>query len=228
MKATSQDLLSDLAIRFPAASRLFHDAGLDFCCGGQRPLSEACQKAGLDADAILKALNTEEETQERWDETALPVLMDHILTHYHDAHRKEIPELIAMASKVEKVHGDKESCPKGLASHLSFMEQSLDSHMMKEEQVLFPMIRAGQGAMATMPVRVMTEEHDDHAANLKILRELATNYEPPAEACTTWRALYLRLNTFERDVMEHVHLENNVLFPRALRESPSQSAGFPC
>ena len=97
------------------------------------------------------------------------------------------------------------------------MAEALEEHMQKEEQVLFPMIRGGRGRMARMPVQVLEEEHRDHAQNLARMRELAGDFDPPAEACGTWRALYLGLHELEAEIMQHVHLENHVLFPRALR-----------
>ena len=143
-------------------------------------------------------------------------LIDHILTRFHEDHRAEVPRLLAMARKVEEVHGDKPACPTGLAAHLEHMNEELELHMQKEEEVLFPLLRAGRGRMAQMPIHVMEEEHEEHARNLARMRELAHGFVPPDEACNTWRALYLGLEELERDVMEHVHLENNVLFPRAL------------
>jgi regulator of cell morphogenesis and NO signaling len=97
------------------------------------------------------------------------------------------------------------------------MRDELESHMQKEEHVLFPLILAGRGALAAAPIRVMEREHEDHGRNLERLRELAHDFAPPLDACGTWRALYLGLEELEREIMEHIHLENHVLFPRALR-----------
>jgi regulator of cell morphogenesis and NO signaling len=212
--------LADLAVTRAGASRVFHRHGLDFCCNGRVSLEQACGQKGLDVDALIDEIQREElahESFDRWDEAALESLIEHLLTHFHEAHRAEVPRLVEMAHKVESVHGDKASCPKGLAQHLEKMHEELELHMQKEEEVLFPLIRSGRGPMAAMPVQMMEQEHRDHGANLARMRELAHGYEPPEEACGTWRALYLGLAELESELMHHIHLENNVLFPRALR-----------
>lgn len=142
--------------------------------------------------------------------------MEHILETYHAPLRPELARLQQMAARVEKVHGDKPECPRGLAAHLLDIVEEVESHLAKEEQILFPMILAGQGRAAFGPVTVMSREHDDHADNLRKTRELTGDLVPPSCACTTWRALYLGLEQLEVDLMEHIHLENNILFPRAL------------
>ena len=202
------------------ASRIFYRHGLDFCCNGRVSLDEACGRKGLDVDALIAEIQSEEvadESFDRWDEAALGALIEHILARFHEAHRAELPRLIEMAHKVESVHGEKASCPKGLAQHLEKMQQELELHMQKEEEVLFPLIASGRGRMAAIPVQVMEQEHKDHGENLARMRELAHDYAPPAEACGTWRALYLGVGELESELMHHIHLENNVLFPRALR-----------
>ncbi|MGK0220248.1 MAG: regulator of cell morphogenesis and NO signaling, partial [Planctomycetota bacterium] len=150
-------------------------------------------------------------------EKPLPDFVQYILDNFHAAHREELPRLTAMARKVEQVHGEKPDCPRGLGEFLERLTEELEMHMQKEEQMLFPMILAGRGRMVAMPISVMEEEHQDHGKNLERMRELAANFEPPEGACNTWRALYLGLAQLERDLMEHIHLENNALFPRALK-----------
>ena len=130
--------------------------------------------------------------------------------------RLELPELVALAEKVEDRHAEKSTCPRGLAAHLGQVHEAVLSHLAKEEEILFPMIVDGLGARAGSPIQVMEHEHLDHARNLRRTRELAHDFVPPQEACTTWQALYLRLDNLEAELMEHIHLENNVLFPRAL------------
>lgn len=217
---TTDQTLADLSVTAAGASRVFQRHGLDFCCNGRISLAEACAKRALDVDALVAELVTELATTEgfeRWDEAPLPALVEHILDTFHAGHRAEIPRLVAMAEKVERVHADKPGCPTGLAQHLATMLASLDDHMNKEEQVLFPMILAGRGRMASMPISCMEDEHRDHGLNLDRLRALTDGYAPPEHACTTWRALYLGCEQLERDLMEHISLENNVLHPRALR-----------
>ncbi len=216
--ASPQATLADLAVVFPAASRVFHRHGLDFCCHGGRPLAEACASRGLDAAAVLAEIGSEQAARPatRWDERPLGELADHIEGHYHRRLRAELPELVALAAKVESRHAEKPSCPRGLRAHLEAVHQAVLSHLAKEEQVLFPMIRAGRGALAGGPIHVMEAEHDDHAEDLRRTRALTADLTPPAEACPTWHALYIRLAELEAELMEHIHLENNVLFRRVL------------
>lgn len=225
MNATIDTPLADLATEYPAASRRFHELGLDYCCGGGRSLSDACAAAGLDAGALLEEIEAGAGDEGiRWGDRPLPELVSHILSAFHEPLRNELPELVAMARKVEAVHGDKASCPKGLGDHLAGMLVAVEEHLEKEEQVLFPMPLAGRAAAGgAMAINVLTQEHDDHGLSLRQIRELTGGLVPPDDACTTWRALYVRLNAFEADLMQHVHLENNVLFPRALSESPEAS-----
>ena len=212
--------VGQLASTLPGASRVFHRHGLDFCCGGHVSLAEACASAGLEVDSVIAEI--QEETArpggfERWDERPLPEVIDHVLEHFHEPHRQELPRLLAMARKVEGVHAEKSSCPHGLSEHLERMSEEMELHMQKEEQVLFPLLRSGRGRMAAIPIQVMEQEHRDHGENLKRLRGLTDGYTPPPEACGTWSALYLGLAELERELMEHIHTENNILFPRALR-----------
>ena len=218
---TTASTLADLATTHPAASRVFHRLGLDFCCGGRKPLADACRAKGLDPDAVLKSIEEEEAVTDlpRWDTAPIPQLVDFIVTRYHDTLRTELPELVALAARVEQRHAEKAACPRGLRAHLEEVHASVLEHLAKEEQILFPMILAGHGGMAGGPIRVMEMEHDDHGRNLEIIRTMTSDHTPPEEACPTWRALYLRLGTLEADLMDHIHLENNVLFPRALRET---------
>ena len=216
---TPISLLSEIAVTHPAASRVFHRHRLDYCCGGRRPLAEACAARGLDPAAVLAEIAEAEAADPdpaRWESRPLPELIDFIVGRYHDDLRRELPELVAMAAKVEQVHGEKASCPRGLHEHLRIIHAAVLEHLDKEEHILFPMINAGAGARASAPVHAMEVEHDDHRQNLARTRALTTDLVPPDEACTTWRALYLRLQQLEADLMQHIHLENNILFPRAL------------
>jgi regulator of cell morphogenesis and NO signaling len=217
---TSSSTLADLATTHPAAARVFYRTGLDFCCGGRRPLADVCAERGLDASAVIAAIAAEERlpNDTRWDREPLPVLIAFIVDTFHRRLRESFPELIRMAEKVEARHDEKTSCPRGLAAHLTVMHESVLEHLAKEERVLFPLIENGQGRVAAGPVHVMEHEHEDHARALTTLRRLTTDFSPPADACVTWRALYLGLQQLEEELMVHIHLENNVLFRRALIE----------
>lgn len=206
------------ALSLPGATRVFHAHHIDFCCGGQITLREAAQRADLAPDILaaeLEALPANEIGDHDWPASSNAVLIDHILTRYHDVHREQLPELTRMARRVELVHGERDACPRGLADLLTAMHQEMESHMQKEEQILFPMLLRGQGSQALGPITVMRHEHDDHGASLERLMTLTDNIRPPESACTTWRALYTGLSEFRNDLMEHIHLENNLLFERA-------------
>ena len=211
--------LADLAVTHPAASRVFHRHGLDFCCHGRRPLAEACAERGLAPEQVVTEI-VEEESRAgdltRWDERPVAELVRHIVDFYHLRLRVELPELISLAAKVERKHGDKASCPRGLRAHLEAVHEAVLDHLAKEEQILFPMILAGRGTNAATPIAVMESEHLDHGHNLEKTRELTHDLVAPEEACPTWRALYLRLGRLESELMDHIHLENNVLFRRVL------------
>jgi regulator of cell morphogenesis and NO signaling len=211
--------LADLAVIHPSASRVFHKYGLDFCCHGGRPLTEACAERGLLAEQVVTEIADEEGRAgdlPRWDSRPVAELVEHIVSHYHHRLRAELPELVALATRVETKHAEKASCPRGLRAHLEEVHAAVLDHLAKEEQVLFPMILTGNGRHAAGPIHVMESEHLDHASNLEKTRELTADLKAPEEACPTWRALYLRLSALEAELMDHIHLENNVLFRRVL------------
>ena len=211
--------LGQLARRIPGATRLFDQHRLDFCCAGNRTLRTAAQDAGIDAAPIAEQLQAlqqriEEAGERDWSAATDQELVNYILVRFHAVHREQLPELVRLARRVEHVHGDRVDCPHGLADHLEAMAQELESHMRKEELVLFPMISHGQGEMAGMPIGVMRMEHESHGAELSRLAELTNDITTPRDACNTWRALYLGLRTFREDLMAHIHTENNILFER--------------
>lgn len=212
--------LGVLAVAIPRATRLFRQYDLDFCCGGKQTLLRAVTKKDLDIDVIeqqIAEIAAQPETSANWQTAPLADLIDFIIPRFHDRHRKELPELVLMAEKVERVHADKAPCPHGLAVQLQRILDELSSHMLKEEQILFPMIRAGMGSHASGPISVMESEHESAGKILEEIQRLTNNVTPPEGACVTWRALYAGINEFITDLMEHIHLENNLLFPRALR-----------
>lgn len=141
-------------------------------------------------------------------------LIDHILARYHEVHRAQLPELIRMARRVEAVHRDNPNVPAGLADLLETMEGELLMHMQKEEDILFPLIKSGGISSVAGPIRVMRAEHTEAGAELEKIAELTHDATPPAGACNTWRALYAGIAQFSEDLMNHIHLENNVLFPQ--------------
>lgn len=211
--------LGQLARRIPGATRLFDSHQLDFCCGGNHSLRSAAIKAGVDPAPIVDELRALEgraatDGERDWSDATAPELVEHLLTRFHAVHREQLPELIRLARKVEQVHGERADCPHGLADHLAAMAQELESHMRKEEDVLFPMITRGDGRLTGAPITVLRHEHDEHGDALRRVAELTDDITPPRAACTTWRALYAGLRTFRQDLITHIHTENNILFER--------------
>lgn len=209
-----------IAAENPAATRVFHRFGIDFCCGGGKSLQAACDARGVDAEtviaALLKELQDGKPDETNWVSADLNSLIDHILSAYHKPLNEELLRLDAMTKKVAAVHHEKDNRLTELRSIFMALKAELDGHMMKEEQILFPMIRQGQGESAGGPISVMEHEHDSAGAALRKLRELSDEFQPPEEACNTWRGMLHGLQELERELHMHIHLENNILFPRAL------------
>jgi len=214
--------VGQIAAEYPLATRVFARHDIDFCCGGGIPLAEACKKRGLEVDAVLTEIRSEIETTDApttdWRTAPLDEIIDHILVTYHQPLAEELPRIDEMARKVYSVHGEKDpETLKDLMETFAALRAELESHMAKEEQILFPMIKAGQGAMAGGPVSVMEHEHASAGAALAHLKRLTNDYTVPEGACMTWTALWHALADLETSLHEHIHLENNILFPRALR-----------
>lgn len=209
--------LGQLARTIPGATAVFHKHHLDFCCAGKQSLREAAAANALDSEQLaaeLGAIGEPLEGDQALTELSDIALIEFILTRYHDVHRQQLPELIRLAQRVELVHGGHPECPAGLASHLEQMLEELESHMQKEEQMLFPMISRGITGMAIQPIAVMRDEHLDHGQALDDIARITRGITLPKGACNTWRALYLGLETLRVDLMDHIHLENNILFDR--------------
>ncbi|PSJ80026.1 iron-sulfur cluster repair protein DnrN [Neisseria iguanae] len=149
-----------------------------------------------------------------WETAPFGATIDHILQRYHNMHRAQLDELVPLAQKVAAVH--KDTFPAEVAELLSHMKNELLSHMMKEERMLFPMINQGIGHGAAMPVSVMMHEHEEHDKAIGRLRKLTNNFEIPAEACSSWTRLYRLAEEMVNDLTDHIHLENEVFFPRVL------------
>ena len=221
MSITTESKVGQIAAEYPLATRVFSRHGIDFCCGGGKPLGAVCEELQVDANTVLAEIEAELASpvtaEERWDQAPLNDLVQHILSTYHIPLKEELPRLESMARKVVRVHHDK--APEMLQELLSVylgLNAELQTHMAKEEQILFPMIERGEGAMADGPITVMEAEHEAAGNALKRLRELTGDYRVPDEACNTWRALWHGLVALEEALHQHIHLENNILFPRAL------------
>ncbi len=209
----AQQTLGSIAVELPGATAIFRKLKLDFCCHGNISLRQAAEDKNLDLAEILEQLAKLKRPEVPTEEISPNALIDHILTRYHDVHRAQLPELIRMALRVETVHKNTPHVPTGLADLLQVMQQELLDHMMKEEQILFPMLKSGGNPFVTQPISMMRAEHIHHGGMLDRLNALTNDATPPAGACNTWRALYSGIAQLNEDLIKHIHLENNVLFP---------------
>ena len=206
--------IGQIAVQLPGATAVFRRLKLDFCCGGQVPLATAAAEKGLDVNAVLSELAALPRPSALPGVSEPGALVDHILARYHDVHRVQLPELIRMAHRVEAVHRANPDVPAGLGNLLEEIQQELLSHMQKEEAILFPMLKSGGNPFVNQPIGMMRAEHVEHGAALEQLNALTHDATPPAGACNTWRALYAGIAQFGDDLINHIHLENNVLFPQ--------------
>lgn len=208
--ATVGDIASDL----PGAAEVFRRSGISFCCGGTLSIAEAAARHGLSAETLLDDLRSLATTAGLEAPLDTLPLIDHILTRYHDTHRSELAWLIPLAQKVEIVHGDHDEAPHGLADALVALQADLESHMAKEEQVLFPLMRQGGHPMIAHPIAVMRHDHDQASELLRQIEHASHGLALPEGACRSWSALYTGLAKFTDDLVTHMHLENDILFPR--------------
>lgn len=223
--------VGQLVAQRPSRACLFEELAIDYCCGGKISLEEACRSKNLDVEEVvarLAAIDSKEiqfaETD--WNKADLADLVDHIISTYHQPLKKELSRIEQLAQKVARVHGENHPEMTQVLDIFSRFKAQLELHMQKEEMVLFPGIKAmettgtpqifGCGGGIEHPIDVMTQEHDDAGETLKELRRLTEGYAPPADACGTFKVLLWSLAQLESQMHEHVHLENNILFPRAL------------
>lgn len=234
MHITPDMLVADIVSAEPATIKVFQRHEIDFCCGGQRPLGEVCAERHIPYDPLVSeiatALASPAGAEQDWTTRPLAELIEHILETYHVPLRKELPRLAQMAAKVVRVHGERHpTMLPAVAAVFGELKAELESHMMKEEAVLFPAITALERAvqhdasanvMADAlggPIAVMEDEHARAGDALAALRGLTDGYRPPEGACHTFIGLFHGLEELERALHVHIHLENNILFPRAAR-----------
>jgi regulator of cell morphogenesis and NO signaling len=212
----------------PHRSRVFEELGIDYCCGGKTSLAEACREKGLDRETVIESLLRENsgEDQRNWANASLTELADHIEATHHAYLRSEMPQLSGLTAKVAQVHGPRHAELAEVVTVFAGLAAELDAHMVKEEQILFPMIRqleradgrpASHCGSIANPIRVMEYEHDQAGNALAHLHQLTNGYSCPPDACNSWRAMCDGLRRFEADLHEHIHKENNILFPRAMQ-----------
>ncbi len=220
--------IGEIAVALPPSIGVFERLGMDYCCGGDRSLAESAQAAGTMPDAVLAELaGLERASDDRdWSEAPIPELIDHIVGSHHSYLQTALPALWDMIKKVVNAHGERHPELELIRRTMGALFQELDMHLQKEEQILFPMIRelaapsgGGGGSVGCPsgpegPMTVMEAEHDNAGAALRELRRLSHEYALPEGACTTYQALYAGLQDLEKDMHQHIHLENNVLHKR--------------
>ena len=234
MTLTTIKTVRDYAIETPQTIPVFEKFGIDYCCGGNRPLDEACAAANLNLGQVLQALETALAQPVRPSDRelrsgSLAELIAHIVRTHHVFVRTQVPEIQSLIEKVYTKHGANHPELATIRNVYRGLGEELMAHLMKEENILFPYIERMEesviqhepilpppfGTVAN-PVRMMEHEHDNAGIALRSLRETSQNFTPPPDACTSFRALYTALENFEKDLHQHIHLENNVLFPKAL------------
>jgi regulator of cell morphogenesis and NO signaling len=232
------DTVGELVARHPGLSRVFEEAGVDYCCGGKRPLVEACRQKGLDPatfTARLREAAAAADGATFVDAAAMSLaeLADHIEAAHHGYLKQELPRLDFLTAKVSSVHGQHDSRLHEIRKVFMQFAGEMSVHMMKEEQILFPMIRRLESSESSVafhcgsianPIRQMELEHQGAGDALEQFRALTDGYTPPDWACNTYRAMIDALAHLERDMHQHVHKEDNVLFPRALAREAELAA----
>ena len=232
MTVTTQTV-RDIALENPASVRVFEKFGIDYCCGGRMPLTEACANRNLNLDEVLASLEGAAglplPQAPDWSREPLSRLAAHIVETHHAYIRRELPRLDELAAKVVRRHGDTRQELPEIQRRVSELGEELTAHLGKEEIVLFPYIAkleryaSGEGPLprncfgsVAHPIAMMTQEHDLAGSLMAEIRALSGDYAPPEGACPTYRAFYAGLLEFEQDLHQHIHLENNILFPRAI------------
>ena len=222
------------------AVQVFEKFGLDFCCGGEKTISEACENKGLNAENVVTELNHSLENGKMWDSEAakgpdfnsweLDFLVDYIINTHHIYVMKALPAINVHAQKVASKHGVNHPEVISIADLFANLKEELEAHLQKEEKMLFPYIKSLVNlkknniemqfppfGTVNNPVKVMEHEHENAGEILGWLNKLSNNYSAPDDACTTYKVLYEELKEFENDLHTHIHLENNILFPKAIK-----------
>lgn len=233
MEFSRQSRVREIAVSNTAARQALEENGIDYCCGGAKTLQEACFRAGVSPEDVLQRLRgnsvrTESEKDE-WSSAALASLTSYIRTRHHGYVRGAIPTIQALLAKVNAKHGAGHAELQEIAQCFAEVAHEMHMHMQKEEQILFPYIETLERAAKTHepveapffqtvrnPIQAMMNEHDAAGDLLKRIRKASNQYQIPPDACQSYKAAYGELREFESDLHQHVHLENNILFPRAV------------
>jgi regulator of cell morphogenesis and NO signaling len=240
MSTATSKTVGEIAAEMPNATREFEKLGIDYCCGGSRTLGEACAEAKISVEEALERLRESMTvptpgSSRDWQKGLLADLIAYIQNTHHVFVRSECPRIQALCAKVVSVHGNTHPELLEVQEKFSQLAEELSMHMMKEEQVLFPHVvrmeecaLAGEPAPPAMfgtvvnPVRMMMQEHDGAGDALRALRSFTSDYAVPNDVCISYRTLYEALRGFETDLHQHIHLENNILFPRAVAMEAKQ------
>lgn len=226
----AKQTVGQLVAERPQRARIFEQFGLDYCCGGKKPLDAACIEKGLDTAAVLGALAFEDgrpaPANADWLHAPLSDLCDHIVNTHHDYLRRELPRLTELAEKVAKGHGGNHPEMIPVRDTLAEFRAEIEMHAVKEEKILFPLIKVLEnsrtrpqmhcGGTVKNPIAVMESEHESAGSALVRMRSLTHDFTPPEDACNTFRVLLAGLSELEADMHQHIHKENNILFPRAV------------
>ena len=234
MTVAIEKTVRELALENPASTRVFEKLGIDYCCGGNVSLEQACRNANLAVDQVLSSLAQAEAApatgkNRDWQSQPLAELIAHIQNTHHKFTRDEIARLGPLCEKVCSVHGKNHPELFRIYELLQQLAQELNGHLMKEEMILFPYIKRIEAASIAKertpaapfgsvqnPIAMMEHEHDSAGNALRAMREASNGYSAPADACVSFQTLYRALAEFETDLHQHIHLENNILFPRAV------------
>lgn len=229
---TTQTKVADVAAESLAAIRVFQKHGIDFCCGGHRPIADVCASKGIAADSLIgeleSAIGSPAADSTDWNRASLRALIGHIVSRHHEYLRAELPRIQTWLDKVYSKYGEQDADTIGrLPAIYNGLRAELESHLQKEEMILFPWIARFEAAIeAGMPapplpfgqfdgpISVMEHEHEIAGEALRMLRESTNQYAPPEHACRTYRALFQALEELETDLHMHIHLENNILHTR--------------
>jgi regulator of cell morphogenesis and NO signaling len=233
--------LGEIVSRDYRAAAVLERYGLDYCCGGRRSVADACRSKGIDPAAVLTELQSLESDATRqasdYQNWSVDELINHILTWHHAYLRTALPRLTSLLAKLSEVHGARHPELLNVEKHFADLRIEMESHLRKEEEVLFPYIRAqGEAARDNAaappnifgtvgnPIRMMESEHQHAGNELILIHELTRGHQVPPDGCATYRVAMEELKAFERDLFLHIHLENNILFRKALLLETEQAA----
>ena len=237
MNVLASKTLAQIVTNNHKAASIFEKHHLDFCCKGKRTLEQACSESDIKIEEVIEQLEKVGETngsKTNYNELSLAQLSEHIVSTHHNYVKNEMPALLGYLQKVASKHGDRHPEMNKVFQIFVAVKEEMEFHMQKEEMVLFPRIKdienqIQEGKKVVInssylqsPINMMEQEHDHAGSMLAEIRNLTNNYNPPADACTTYQLSFASLQAFELDLHHHVHLENNILFPKALKMFGSQ------